>query len=116
MVLFLFLSNILYFKTRFYHDVTMQHIDNCLVDSILVGSEYKMMGVEPLFRFSYFQVVTSIMIQIRSGSVSCYTSLYVCCTFCDVGGTVLPHFLMGDTVPERTYQRRIKSHWHSLLH
>ena len=35
----------------------MQHIDNCLKYSIVVGSEYKMMGVEYLFSFSYFQVL-----------------------------------------------------------
>ena len=107
MVLFSFLSTILYFDTRFDYDFTMQDIDTCLEDSILVGYAYKMMGVEPLFRFSYFQVVTSIMSQIRSGSFSCYMSLYVCCKFCAVGGTVLPRLLMGDTGPERTYHRSI---------
>ena len=68
----------------------------------MVGSAYKMIGVEPLFRLSYFQLVSLIMIQIRSGSVSSYTSPYVCCTFCAVGGTVLPHLLLGETFPENT--------------
>ena len=58
MVLFSFLSTILYFETIFDYDNTMQDIDNWLVDSILVGSSYKMVGIEPLFRFSYFQVVS----------------------------------------------------------
>ena len=107
MVFFLFLSTILYFDTRFDYDFTMQDIDTCLEDSILVGYAYKMMGVEPLFRFSYFQVVTSIMSQIRSGSVSYYTSLYVCCTFCAVGDILLHHLLMGETVTERIYHHRI---------
>ena len=62
MVLFSFISTILYFDTRLYYDVTMQDINNCLGYSILVGSTYNMIRVEPLFRFSYFQVVTSIMI------------------------------------------------------
>ena len=107
MVLFLFLSNILYFYNRFYFAITLQDIDNCLGDSILLGSVYKMMGVEPLFRFIYFQVVTSILSQIRSCSVSCYMWLYVCSTFFAVVGTVLPHLLMGKNVPERMYQHRI---------
>ena len=98
-MLFCFLSNIIYFETIFDYDVTMKNIDNCLRDSILVGFSHNIMEVEPLFRCSYFQVVTSIMRHIRSGRVSCYTSLYVCCTFCDVGGTVLPHLLMGENVP-----------------
>ena len=58
MVLFSFLSNILYFETRFDYSNTMQDIDNCLGDYRIVGSAYKMMGVEPIFRFSYFQVVS----------------------------------------------------------
>ena len=57
MVLFLFLSDILYFKTRFNYEYAMQYIDTWLEYSILVGSAYKMIGVEPLFRFRYFQVV-----------------------------------------------------------
>ena len=80
----------------------MQDINNWLGDYILVGSAYKMIGVEPLFRFSYFQVVSLITSQIRSGSVSCYMSFYVCCTFCAVGGKVLPNLLMRETVPVRT--------------
>ena len=107
MVLFLIISTILSFETRFGIHNTMQYIDNWLGDSILVGSAYKIIWVEPLFRLSYFQLVSLIMIQIRSGSVSSYTSPYVCCTFCAVGGTVLPHLLMGNTVPERTCQRWI---------
>ena len=55
MVLFLFLSTILYFETIFDYDNTMQDIDNCLGDSILVGSEYKMMGVEPLLGLVTFK-------------------------------------------------------------
>ena len=107
MVLFSCLSTILYFETIFDYDVTMQDINNCLGDYILLVSAYKMMGVDTIFRFSYFQVVMSITSQIRFGYVYCYTSLYVCCTFCAVGGTVLPHLLMFETVTERTYQRRI---------
>ena len=107
MVFFSFFSTILYFETGFDYDVTMQDIDKRLGDSILVCYVYKIMGVELLFSFSYFQVVTSIMSQIRSGYVSCYTSIYVCCTFCAVGVIVLPHLLMGKTLPERTYQIRI---------
>ena len=61
-----------------------------------------MMGVEPLFRLSYFQVVSWIMIQIRSGSVSCCMSLHICCTFCAVGVTVLNHLLLDKTVPEKS--------------
>ena len=57
MVLFSFLSNILYFETRFDYENNMQDINNWLGDSILVGSAYNMIGVEPLFRFRYFQVV-----------------------------------------------------------
>ena len=58
MVLFLFLSTSIYLDTRFDYDDTMQDIDKWLGDSILVGSAYKMIQVEPLFRFSYFQVVS----------------------------------------------------------
>ena len=107
MVVFLFLSTVLYFNTIFDYDITMQYINNCLGDSILVGSAYNMMGVEPIFSFTYFQLVTSIISQIRSGSVSCYTSLNFRCTFCAVCGRVLPHLMMGKTIPEKTYQRRI---------
>ena len=42
MVLFSFLSTILYFETRFDYEDTMQDIDNWLGDSILIGSVYKM--------------------------------------------------------------------------
>ena len=56
------------------------------------------------------------MSHIRSGYVSCYTSLYVCCTFCAVGATVLTHLLMSKTVPERTCQRWIQLHWNYFLH
>ena len=59
MVLFLFISTILYFETRFYYDDTMQDINNWLVDSILIGSSYKVTIdiARASFRFSYFQVV-----------------------------------------------------------
>ena len=56
-MLFSFPSTILYFKTVFDYDATMQDIDNWLVDSILVGSAYNMIGLEPLFGFIYFQLV-----------------------------------------------------------
>ena len=39
------------------HSELLQDIYKCLGDSIRVGYAYKMMGVEPIFRFSYFQVV-----------------------------------------------------------
>ena len=58
MGLFSSLSTILYFDTIFDFNDTMQDIDNCLGDYIIVVSAYKMMGVERLFRFSYFQVVS----------------------------------------------------------
>ena len=48
MMFFSFLSTILYLETSFDYDDTMQDIDNWLGDSILVGSAYKMIGVEPL--------------------------------------------------------------------
>ena len=86
---------------------SLQDIDNWLGYSILVGSAYKIIGVWPLFRFSDFQVVLWILRQNWSGSVSCYTSIYVCCTFCAVGGTVFPQLLMGENVPEKTCQRWI---------
>ena len=40
----------------------IQDIDYCFKDSIQVGSAYKMMGAEHIFRFVYIQVVKSIMI------------------------------------------------------
>ena len=40
-----------------YNIPIVQSVDNWLVDSILVGSAYMMIGVETIFRFSYFQVV-----------------------------------------------------------
>ena len=58
MVLLLFISTILYFETSFDYDDTMQDIDNWFGYSILVGSAYKMIGVEHLFRFSYFQLLS----------------------------------------------------------
>ena len=58
MMFFSFLSTILYLETSFDYDDTMQDIDNWLGDSILIGPAYNMIGVEPLFRFSYFQVVS----------------------------------------------------------
>ena len=70
MLFFSFLLTILSFDTIFDYDITMQDIDTCLGDSILVVSVYEVMGVEYLFTFSYFQAVTSIMSHIRYGSVS----------------------------------------------
>ena len=60
MVLFLFLSTILYFETIFDYDDTIQDIDNWLVDSILIGSAYKITfyRVRTSFRFSYFHIVS----------------------------------------------------------
>ena len=52
MMLFLFFLTIIYFENIFDFDYTMQDIDNWLGYSILVGFAYKMMGVEPIFRFS----------------------------------------------------------------
>ena len=58
MVLFSFLSTIFCFETRFDYGNTMQDIDKWLGDYRLVGSAYNMIGVEPIFRFSYFQLVS----------------------------------------------------------
>ena len=49
MVFFSFISTILYFETIFDYAVTMPDIDNCLGDSVLVGSSYKMMGGRTYF-------------------------------------------------------------------
>ena len=60
MVLFLFLSTIFYFETRFDYDDNMQDTDNWLEDFILIGSAYKMTidRGRTSFRFSSFQVVS----------------------------------------------------------
>ena len=60
MVLFLFLSTILYLDTRFDYDDNMQDIDKWLVDYILIGSAYNITVYRDRnsFRFSYFQVVS----------------------------------------------------------
>ena len=44
----------------------VQGIDNWLVDSVLIGSAYKITidRVRTYFRFSYFQVLSLIMIQV----------------------------------------------------
>ena len=49
------LSTILYFETIFDYDDTMNDINNRLGDSILVGSAYKMIGVEPLLGLVTFK-------------------------------------------------------------
>ena len=38
--------------------ISLQDIDNWLGDFILVGSAHKMIGVENIFMFGYFQVVS----------------------------------------------------------
>ena len=60
MVLFSFLSNILYFETIFDYDDTMKDTDNWLGDSILIGYAYKISidTGRTYFRFSYFLVVS----------------------------------------------------------
>ena len=60
MVLFLFLSTILYFKTISDYDNTIQDIDNMLRDSILIGPSYKMTFDSSItsFMFNYFQVLS----------------------------------------------------------
>ena len=59
MVLFLFLSTILYLDTRFDYDDNMQDIDKWLVDNILICSANNITVYmdRNSFRFSYFQVV-----------------------------------------------------------
>ena len=60
MVLFSFLSTILYFDTRFDYDDTMQDIDNWLGYSILIDSAYDMTvdRGRTYFRFICFQLVS----------------------------------------------------------
>ena len=53
MVLFSFLSTILYFETSFDYDDNMQDIDNWLGDFILVCYAYKIIGV-CLVTFNYY--------------------------------------------------------------